>query len=420
MPLIHFVIALSYAGLSVLLAFILPSVVPGLSALGGVVVAALVLTASVIGHGLVAGFVITRTLAGQVRGLGDGQAAIRQELAEARGEAGRIHKALEGAGHGATARQRLDEMTAEVRVLQSLVDQLSEHQAANDHGRRRGFGIGAEALAATGTDGQAPAAAVTSRLSMPLVAQNLDDAAILDAVREGLRTNQVDLFLQPIVSLPQRKRRAYECYSRIRISDSEMVVPEQYLALAEREGLVTAIDNMLLFRCVQLVRKAKQENYDYQFFCNISSSTLADTQFLRDFIAFMGQNAELAASLVFEFSQKDLGSATAEMVAALRQLAGWGFRFSMDHVDGLDLDFRLLRDNNVRFVKLPAEHVLSAMAEDGPGQGFRLFKRALDGFGVDLIVDHIEEESDLVELLDLNIDYGQGFLFGEPRLSRNG
>jgi hypothetical protein len=47
------------------------------------------------------------------------------------------------------------------------------------------------------------------------------------------------------------------------------------------------------------------------------------------------------------------------------------------------------------------------MAEDGPDQRFRLFKRALDGFGVDLIVDHIEEESDLVELLDLNITTGR-------------
>ena len=45
-------------------------------------------------------------------------------------------------------------------------------------------------------------------------------------------------------------------------------------------------------------------------------------------------------------------------------------------------------------------------------------KQTLDRYNVDLIVEKIERESDLIELLDLNIDFGQGFLFGEPRLSR--
>jgi cyclic-di-GMP phosphodiesterase TipF (flagellum assembly factor) len=34
------------------------------------------------------------------------------------------------------------------------------------------------------------------------------------------------------------------------------------------------------------------------------------------------------------------------------------------------------------------------------------------------VVEKIESEAMLVELLDLGIDYGQGYLFGEPRLSK--
>ncbi len=51
---------------------------------------------------------------------------------------------------------------------------------------------------------------------MPPVAEGLDEQEILDLVREGLRENAVELALQPIVSLPQRKRRFFECFSRVR------------------------------------------------------------------------------------------------------------------------------------------------------------------------------------------------------------
>ena len=38
---------------------------------------------------------------------------------------------------------------------------------------------------------------------------------------------------------------------------------------------------------------------------------------------------------------------------------------------------------------------------------------------MDLIVENVETEQALIEILDFNIDLGQGFLFGEPRLSKD-
>ena len=45
-------------------------------------------------------------------------------------------------------------------------------------------------------------------------------------------------------------------------------------------------------------------------------------------------------------------------------------------------------------------------------------KRIADRHGMDMIVEKIESEQQLLDLLDLRIDYGQGYLFGEPRLAR--
>jgi cyclic-di-GMP phosphodiesterase TipF (flagellum assembly factor) len=69
-------------------------------------------------------------------------------------------------------------------------------------------------------------------------------------------------------------------------------------------------------------------------------------------------------------------------------------------------------------VKLDANRLLHAARDGLLGGDTRQFKRVLDSYGIDLIVERIETEPLLLELLDLHIDFGQGYLFGEPRFAR--
>jgi cyclic-di-GMP phosphodiesterase TipF (flagellum assembly factor) len=263
-----------------------------------------------------------------------------------------------------------------------------------------------------------PAKDEGSSLPMPPVAQGLGERQILDLLRDGLRENRVELALQPIVSLPQRKRRFFECYSRIKAADGKILVPEQYLDIAERYGLVTAIDNMLLFRCIQLLRKLRKANANVGFFLNISQRTLADRDFFREFINLMAQNAELAPAIVFEFSQKAWDTADNTLHRDLDPLAQLGYRFSLDKVTNLDIDVPALSSRHFRFIKIEATRLAQAAASGAIGDDPKAFKRMLDSYAIDLIVDRIESEPMLLELLELSIDFGQGYLFGEPRIAK--
>jgi cyclic-di-GMP phosphodiesterase TipF (flagellum assembly factor) len=191
-------------------------------------------------------------------------------------------------------------------------------------------------------------------------------------------------------------------------------MPQQYIALAERAGLITAIDNTLLFRCIQLLRKTRERDLEIGFFCNISQHTLADRGFFHDFVRYMRANAELASSIIFEFPQRAVAMLDDNLARDLDELRRLGFRFSLDQVTDLDLDADRLSDRGFRFVKIEAARLLARPNGLNPGA----LKRRLDARGIDLVVEKIEAEATLVELLDVNIDFGQGYLFGEPRLSR--
>lgn len=312
-----------------------------------------------------------------------------------------------------------DPAAAEVRVLHKLVEALYADGAP---GRARGL----EDLAQTGTTGGfrrepifGQGRAVTAPKSGLRVVAGVEDQKLLDIVRDALRQDRVDLYLQPIVSLPQRKRRFYECYSRIRAEDGSIITPDRYLDLARLAGLSTAIDNMLLFRCVNLLRKLQKRDIATRFFCNISAFSLSDRAFFAEFVDYMKSHAELAPQLVLEIGQSDLARHFAQSAPDLERLKNMGYRLSIDRVEDFSaLDIEHFSVLGIEFVKLPAQIILDK-ANAGQGNEFRRLKQRLDAAEVDLIVEKIESEQMLVELLEFSIDFGQGFLFGEPRISKD-
>ena len=241
------------------------------------------------------------------------------------------------------------------------------------------------------------------------------DNEILKFLEKAVREDHIELYLQPIVRLPQRSQVFFECFSRIMDDKSNIIRPEQYLPVAASAGLAAAVDNLLLFKCVQLVRRTRRDNPEIVFFCNISKSTLTDIDFFTDFIDFMADNTNLTSSLVFEFNQETILDKDYEIQNGLERLSKLGFRLSLDQLHQLNIDLPKLASQGFKFIKIDA-HLLHEMARgDAPNLNMRALKGALDRVAMDLIVEKIENEEMLKDLLDLQIDFGQGYLFGAPK-----
>jgi cyclic-di-GMP phosphodiesterase TipF (flagellum assembly factor) len=74
-----------------------------------------------------------------------------------------------------------------------------------------------------------------------------------------------------------------------------------------------------------------------------------------------------------------------------------------------------LSARKIRTIKIDSDMLFAEYQKPAGHERLYEIKRQLDQTGIDLIVSKIETETQLRELLDLNIDYGQGYLFGEPR-----
>lgn len=335
----------------------------------------------------------SRSMNRRLSGLVKGQKALLQDIEQAKRDANHLGEMFD-----ALDLKSNKEIVNEMRVLEGLLHRLAEKRVSSDVSQQTNIAphVNKQNLRA-----------VNSKNEISLIALN-----------EALEENRIDLYLQPIVSLPQRKIRSYEGYSRLRNVDGTLIEPGQYIGVAESAGIVSTIDNYLLLRCVQLIRRLHSRNRGVKIFCNISAHSLRDQGFFPQFVDFMEQNKDLAGSMIFEFSQATVEENTALEWRQLGRLARQGYRFSMDNISHLDIDLEELSGRHFAYIKVPASTLLTGMKQARSRFLSGDIKLAMRRFGIDLIAEKIEEEATVVGLLEYELDFGQGYLFGEPRRSR--
>src|SRR5436190_221100 len=246
-----------------------------------------------------------------------------------------------------------------------------------------------------------------------------DRDKVAEALRKAVAAGEIEVHLQPVVTLPQRKLRYYEALARVKSEDGELVAAGEFLSDPEAAALTPKIDYLAAARSVQIVRRLLLQKREVGLFCNLAAATLADPGFGR-FLELMDANRAIAAALVFEFAQSTVRAMGAIEHASLAALAERGFRFSMDNLTDLRVNGRELNERGFRFVKVPAPllfNPLGAVAADiRPAD----FSESLGRFGIDLIADRIEHENTVIDLLDYDVRFGQGVLFSPPRPLRAG
>ena len=345
-------------------------------------------------HAVVTGAIERRALKKEIGQVREAHRLLADAMESTQGALTELAQAIESG-----AISRTEELTSEVRMLETLIQQMSE--SIDDR------------LA------QTPAPA----LDAPEGRRHQQSNVLLKTIHDALSENRVDLYLQPVVSLPQRRTVFYESFTRLRDASDRVMMPAEYLATAETEGLAPAIDNLLLFRCAQIVRRLARQDRKVGVFCNVALTSLGDETFFPQFLDFLSENRDLNQALIFELGQATFDARGAVEARNMAKLADLGFRFSLDKVQTLDLDFADLQRSDVKFVKVAADLLIEQLLDLDGGAPLRSmpdiqaadFAALTRRYGVEVVAEKVESERQVVDILDLEIGMGQGHLFGEPR-----
>jgi EAL domain-containing protein (putative c-di-GMP-specific phosphodiesterase class I) len=243
------------------------------------------------------------------------------------------------------------------------------------------------------------------------------NATILEQhLRRAIARHEFVLHYQPTVDLRTLDTVALEALVRWRSSVGELRFPDEFIPAAETNGLIVQIGSDVLDIAVrQLSAWAKEGWSPGKLAVNISAAQLMD----RDFPAFVSQLLDREGvnprSLELEVTERTLIAEPQSARSLLADLRSRGISVALDDFGVGYSSLQYLRDLPISKLKIDRSFVCGV--EKG-GRDAALVQSVVslgEALGLEVVAEGIETEAQLRALRDCGCNFGQGYLFSEPR-----
>lgn len=239
--------------------------------------------------------------------------------------------------------------------------------------------------------------------------------AKLAALAEAITAGRLDVLLDPILGLADQRARHFEVAVRLKDKNGQILDPPEGVPELRESGLLPLLDCARIGRTAQVARRLADRGRPGAVFSAFSGESLGHDQFLSDFTDAYVAREGLATQLVLSFAQGDVRGFAGRDWDTVQEMRELGFRFSLQSVTDLDIDFEALKAAGFDFVKLDASVFLDGMPASGGLVPASDICRYLAQLGMTLIVGKIDDETQLARIFGFGVIYGQGQLFGGAR-----
>ncbi|MBL4891582.1 MAG: EAL domain-containing protein [Rhizobiaceae bacterium] len=249
-----------------------------------------------------------------------------------------------------------------------------------------------------------------------IAASNSSDRT--DEFEEHVNDGELQLYLQPVLTLPEREVTHYEAFARFDLGDGRSIKCSDFINEAEQTGAIVELDRQMLHKIVQLLRDLRRDDVAPGIFWNLSATSLDDEDFFNDILEILKANPVICPQILVEISQEKyqkLGLSKLRMLSSLRDL---GVGLSIDNCDNLALLQRLIKSSAFSFIKIPITTLVGYEGENHELNGVQIAHQAHKN-QTNLIATHVEKEIQVMELIDQDILMAQGDLFSEPRPAKS-
>jgi diguanylate cyclase (GGDEF)-like protein/PAS domain S-box-containing protein/excisionase family DNA binding protein len=234
-------------------------------------------------------------------------------------------------------------------------------------------------------------------------------------LREVLDEDRVVIWSQPMINIGDRKVVSRELLVRIVDGDGELVLPAQFMEIADELGLAQEIDTRVVSKLIAWMGTAEGRADDLSYFINLSRASIADPHWVRRFLRMLSAANVDHKRLVFEITETDAMAdvdVTQQFIGELRRL---GCRFALDDFGAGFSSFYYVKRFDVDYLKIDGAFVQELEKDEAA----KLFVQALcdvaKGLDKQVIAEWVETPQTLEILSRMGARYAQGNLFAAPQ-----
>ncbi len=236
-------------------------------------------------------------------------------------------------------------------------------------------------------------------------------------LRFRLPTERMRLYAQPIVPLKGASNvLSYEVLLRTEDGHGRIEPPSRLLAAAERQGAMPAIDRFMLSRTVAHLAEHPGHAMGLGFVCvNLSGMSLNDERFVADAIALLREHRAIASRLCLEITESvalyDISS-TRRFVDEMHAI---GASIALDDFGAGYTSFAYLKELPASLLKIDGQFINGLARGDKHHGIVRAIQQVGRELGMKCLAEWVEDKATLQALIELDVDYAQGYVFSRAR-----
>lgn len=235
-------------------------------------------------------------------------------------------------------------------------------------------------------------------------------------IRDAVAAGRVDVLLDPVVGLEDSKARHFEVSVRLLDDQGIALDVEQDGEALRGTGVFPLVDQAKLERTSHLAQRLRARGKTGAVFTRTSGESLIADPFLDTFADAYRAREAFSSQLIMTFSQADVRAFGPREWATLADMADLGFGFAIASVSDLDMDFEELAGRGFKFLKLDAGVFLEGLPAGEAFVPAEDICRHVAALGMSVIVGEIASEAIKARIFGFGVLFGQGALFGGPRL----
>jgi len=241
------------------------------------------------------------------------------------------------------------------------------------------------------------------------------DFLLQGELREALSKGRLEMFFQPQFDLRTMLLVGCEGLVRWRLPDGKIRMPDQFIGLAERTGLIIPLGNQVLgLSCAAARRWHGLINRWIQVGVNVSAIQFQQPDFVDNVARVIEASGIWPRALVLEVTESTAMTNAESTLYKFEQLHAMGVNISIDDFGTGYSSLAYLKRFSFHHIKIDRAFVRD-LSENRVDQ--HIVKAVIDlshNFGVQAVAEGVESEAQHQLLCTLGCGLGQGYLYGRP------
>jgi len=237
-------------------------------------------------------------------------------------------------------------------------------------------------------------------------------------LQDALRNTAIRPAFQPIVALSDRHLVGEAALAHVVDPVHGNLAAGAFLGVAQQLGLMHKVDALLLQGVIERLQTSRAGiDPALLSFVNLSGDLLLHPEEINraaEALSGLSDTLGRAPPVVLTIAEEQVVTSTAQVTKALAPLLDVGCQLALGRCGGESGGFRFLAALPIKFVELDTGLVRQALESPRARILLSSLQRAAQDLGLITLVKRVEDEATHEQLLELGVDWGQGYLFGRP------